>query len=109
MDLTLRTVETVLALKGAGMDALTAGKGIFAGYPHIAATEGDAGLQRNHLVARDAHGRLVGVLPTYLRVQWPDFDAYLTWLPRKRRKAGCSRSRWPQRDGTGSPPQCGRS
>lgn len=82
MDLTLLTVETVRALERAGMDEVTAGKSIFVGYPHIAATEDDAGLARNHLVARDAGGRLVGVLPTYLSRgpgswEWDHFVRYV--------------------------------
>ncbi len=64
------------------MDGLVTGKSIFVGYPHIAATEGDAGLERNHLVAWDAGERLVGVLPTYLSRgegswEWDHFVRYV--------------------------------
>ena len=66
------------------MDELTAGKSIFASYPHMVATEGDAGLVRNHLIATDAGGNLAGVLPTYLSCgegswEWDHFVRYIAY------------------------------
>ena len=66
------------------MDELTAGKSIFVGYPHVAATEGDAGLARNHLVATDDGGCPLGVLPTYLSRgegswEWDHFVRYIAY------------------------------
>lgn len=82
MDLTLRTVDTIHALKRPAVDELTAGRSIFVGRPHIAATEGDAGLTRNHLVVEGADGSLLGMLPTYLSRdpgswEWDHFVRYV--------------------------------
>ena len=66
------------------MDELTAGKSIFARYPHVAATEADSGLLPNLLVVRGAGGRLLGVLPTYLSCgegswEWDHFVRYIAY------------------------------
>ena len=82
MDLTLRTVDTIHALERSAADELTAGGSIFVGRPHIAATEGDAGLTRNHLVVEGSGGSLLGMLPTYLSLnpgswEWDHFVRYV--------------------------------
>ena len=82
MDLSLLTVDTLRALERPAMAGLTAGKSSFVGRPHVVATEDAAGLERNHIVARDAGGRLVGILPTYLSRgegswEWDHFVRYV--------------------------------
>ncbi len=81
-------------MERSAVDELTAKGSIFVGRPHIAATEGDAGLARNHLVVEGSDGRLLGMLPTYLSRgpgswEWDHFVRYVA-----RDDGSKSREKW---------------